>query len=276
MKTVLCIVLAAVFVAPAFADKLAPTPSVNAMGGKSGVFAGDRGASFSAGFESPYTAGYLGTQQGWSCWKTGTTALSQPTIVTTGSPYAGTQHLRFARNGATSQQGYPYGADVPLLSPAYEAGSTATISIQSKIVQTGGADYFLELSDSVSGSISARIGFDYSTARAIYVFDYSGADPNAPYAYYDTGATWTTNTYKELKVVQTMGGSIQYYYGGTLIYDDVNGTHAATRLDTVTLYCDNYQANTTTDFAYFDNLSITPEPASFALLGLGTLLRRRR
>jgi hypothetical protein len=274
MKTVLCIVLAAVFVAPAFADKISPVPSVNAMGGKSGVLAGDRGASFSTGFEPPYTTGYLGTQQGWSCWKTWTVTQTQPTIVTTGSPFAGTQHLRFARLG-TKGAGY-YGADAPLLSPAYEAGSTATISLQTKIVQTGGADYFLELSDSVSGNISVRIDFDYSTARGIYVFDYTGADPNAPYAYYNTGATWTTNTYKELKVVETMGGGIQYYYGGTLIYNDVDGTHAATRLDTVTLYCDDYQANTTSDFAYFDNLSITPEPASFALLGLGVLLRRRR
>ena len=274
MKATFSILISVVFVGQAWADKLDLAPTLDAMAVYGGSVS-DRGAAFSAGFETPYTTGFLGTQQGWTSWTGGTVAQAQPTIVTTGTPYAGTRHLRFARNGTALQNGYYYGADTPLLSPAYEAGQTATVSIQTKIVQTGGADYYIELSDSVSGTISARIDFYYASTRNIRVFDYSGADPNAPYVWYDTGATWTANTYKELKVVQTLNSSVQYYYGGVLIYDDVNGTNAATRMDTVTLFCDNFQVNTTSDFGYFDNLSITPEPASIAMLALMALVRRR-
>jgi hypothetical protein len=211
----------------------------------------ERGQSYSTGFEPPFTVGFLGTQQGWTTFPSEST--TRPEITNTGTPYAGALHLRMRKNSSLDE-GTAIGGATPLFSPGYESGEVCLTSVQLKITATGGADYTIDGADSVSGTITWLIDFDYSTARRIYVLDYS--DPNAALYLRDTGATWTLNTYKEVKVVQTLGvgGFIDYYYGGTLIFRDTNGiTGAATRMNQVELYSDNDQLS---EAGYWDALSV--------------------
>ena len=204
-----------------------------------------RGQSYSTGFESPFVVGWLGSQQGWSAW--GSTL--QPQIATTGTPYAGTQHLMIARDPNVATGTY-IGGTTPAFSPAYHSGEQYQLSVQVKITATNGSSYYVEPYDSATDIVTTRVLFYYG--GGIYVLEYSGGS----YVWASTGYNWTANTYKELKIVQTLGanGPIQYYYGGTLIYNDLNGIAAATRLDYVNLYSDNRNS---TSIGYFDNFSVT-------------------
>lgn len=240
-------------------------------------------APYSTGFNSGqgFTTGWMGTQQGWFSFpsvQAEAASLRRPEIAGTtvggdGSvPFEGDQQLRL-RNRAASSLGAAVGTAYPFASP-YTNGESVIISLQTKITAADGAEYYVEPADAVNGIITARVRFDYLSGRqAIYVFDDNGA---GGFQYTDTGTSWTANVWKELRIEQTLGGNIKYYYGGVLIYDDLNGIPgAATTMDELAIYSDNYQL---AESGYFDALSITPEPASLALLALGALsaVRRRK
>jgi hypothetical protein len=235
-----------------------------------------RGGSYSTGFEAPFTPGWLSTQQGWQSFPATQAATQRPevtgTVAGTGgsTPFAGTQMLRL-RKKSNSASGTAVGG-AKGLSPAWTSGETVTFSTQVKITANNGADYLVELADGVAGTITARVGFDYLPGRqAIYVFDDDGA---GGFLTTDTGVAWTANVWKELKIVQTLGAGIKYYYDNVLIYDDVNGIPGtSSTMDEIAIYSDNFQLS---ESGYFDAVSVTPEPASLALMLLGGLALRRR
>jgi hypothetical protein len=266
MKKLVVFAGVGLLIVPALAKDV-PPPSIQ-VAALSGNRSPERGAGYSTGFEAPYSVGWLGGQQGWTAF--GSPFHFQPTITSAGTPYAGIQHLECGYD-VNAIVGNHVGGVTPTLSPAWMPGESYTLSVQVKITDTWGADYFVEPGDKTSGAAAARVDFRCDDQK-IYVLDYVGTS----LAWVATSGSWVVDAYRELKIVQTLGagGAIRYYYGGTLIHTDADGIPgAATTMNQVTLYSDNYQMF---DSGYFDALSLTPEPTSLALLALGGLAAARR
>ena len=66
------------------------------------------------------------------------------------------------------------------------------------------------------------------------------------------------------------------YWGGSLIYSGIAGVFAGSSIEQVVLISDNW--HNPGESGDFDNLNVTPEPATLALLAMGGLamIRRRR
>lgn len=233
--------------------------------------------SYSTGFESPFTVGPIGTQQGWSAFGDDSAVL--PRIATTGGTFAGTQHLILGDpiNGAT---GNTTGVLSPILSSVFITGETAVINLKFKVGggHVGGADYFVEGFDSVSGKPTFKLILsDYGA------FGDGRGVISVRNNFATSGVLWPLDldVYRDVRIEQTLGGITKYYYGGTLIYTNVitaDANFSTARLDRVRLSSDGYQD---VDTGYVDNFSIAPipEPAAAGLAGIGALgfgLRRSR
>jgi MYXO-CTERM domain-containing protein len=272
MKKALVIAAVAALCVPAFARGFDLT-SVQAM---SSVSSGIRGGDLATGFEAAegFAPGYAG-QNGWS----GFNSTAAP-VISTANPATGSQHLRLEYD-ADVAAGVAVGVESPLLGPAYVAGETAVISFDINISATDGADYTFESVDSVAGIINTRVTFSWTdndgdgVAGDIRVFEDDGL---GGFQVVDTGAEYTPGVYQNVMIELTLGGAIDYYLDGSLIYSDANGIPGtATTMDAIAFYDDNFNYfNSPPDTGDVDNVSVTPEPASLMLLALAGLALRRR
>jgi hypothetical protein len=228
---------------------------------------------FSTGFEVPdYATGVLEPQQGWSASGTNLPWASVSRL----NPFAGQQHLRVVRDTTVSQ-----GTGRLAFSPSFgvQPAGTYEVSMQINISNDQGADYSVIGQAPSQSLLTWRVLLSFSDALGtgpgtIFVLD----DLGTGLGFVDTGDLWTPGVYKELKVVSdAVADTIEYYYGGSLIYTSVAGVFAGTSVEQVVIFNDNFQLGGET--ADFDNLSVTliPEPASLGLLaGLAPMALRRR
>jgi len=162
----------------------------------------------------------------------------------------------------------------------------SSMCVDIAIGAVGGADYDVVPQAPSQTFLTARVKFSFT--GSIFVLD----DPGAGLAFVDTGTDWTPGPYRTLCVLaDPLADTIDYYYGGNLIYSSVAGVFAGTQMEQVVLLSDNWQLGESGDF---DNLLIhtdasapviqeipTLGSAALVLLALvllttGTLLLRRR
>jgi hypothetical protein len=216
--------------------------------------------SYSTGFEpgEGFVPGFVGGQNGWT---TLSLASHLQPVVTTTDPASGSQCLQLGFD--STQFVYLVAAKSPFL--GVQPAGHYTVSMDVKITGTGGADY--SVTPQCNAAAAARVDFDYM--GNLWVRDAAGVA-------HDTGVAWTVGVYKTLTIdLDAASHTINYYYGGNPLYSGPTWTVSSVErnyIDQVLLSHDQYNLS---DVGRFDNLSITPEPASLMLLGLLTGLRRR-
>lgn len=256
MKKALVVLAIAALVAPAMAQKVynTSTDAFTAPGSTRAIAQG-------TGFEAPdFAAGDINGQSGWSVFS-GDTAQ----VVSTANPATGAQHYRNQFESA-----FGTGTNVGAFSP--DTGPSTiepqTMSLDVNIGATGGADYDIVPQAPSQSFLTARVKFNY--LGNIFVLD----DTGLGLAFEDTGVAWTPGVYKNLTIDMDPGANtMDYYYDGSLIWSSVAGVYAGTAMEQVVILSDNWHFGESGDF---DNLSVTPEPASLLLLVLGALAIRRR
>lgn len=224
------------------------------------------GGTYSTGFEPAdgFSPGWVDGQADWQTFDTSTSEAH----IATANPADGMQHLRISLD-LTLPPDSDVGSFSPLLSPQPFAPSITSIDVC--ISNTDGADYDVISQAPSEGFLTARVKFFY--LGDIYVLDNV---PGTGLTFVDTGANWVAGQYRSLLIdVDPIADTIQYYYGGSLIYNSQGGVFAGQTTEQVVLLSDNWQLDET-DAGDFDNLMFTPEPATLSLLVLGSLLLRRR
>ena len=224
-----------------------------------------RGLPSTFGFEpgEGFAVGPIGGQVGWTMFAA---SLAEGHVDTL-NPFAGTQHLRISNDPAIAAGTLTGGFspdEGPLAAGAY------SLSVEIAISATGGADYDVVPQAPSQGFLSARVKFN--VLGDILILD----DPGLGLAFIDSGTNWTAGAYKNLTIDLDAGANtIDYFYDGALIYSSVAGVFAGTSFEQTVLLSDNFHIGDTGDF---DNLNVTPEPATLALIGFGALalIRRRR
>jgi hypothetical protein len=266
MRNILVLGLVAAFALPALADVKSFSADTHAL--VPDVDELRLGGNYGTGFEAAdgFAPGYISGQSGWGAFAASTTQGR----IDTGNPFAGSQHLRIAKDAAIGT-----GINTGAFSPnqgAQPAGSY-DVSVMMNLSATGGADYDVVPQAPSQALLSARVKFNFQ--GPIFILD----DTGGGLAFVNTGTNWTADagTYKELRIeMDANADTIDYYWGGSLIYSSVAGVFAGTSIEQVVLISDNFHNPGET--GDFDNLSVTPEPASLALLAMGglALIRRRR
>lgn len=190
------------------------------------------------GFESGegFTPGFIASQVGW-------TAFSASLVeghIDTANPYTGTQNLRISLDAAVAA-GTIVGAFSPVVADTVVDASSVQVYVN--IGATGGADYDVVPQSPTQAMLTARVNFSY--LGDINVLD----DVGAGLAFEDTGADWVPGVYTLLQIdVDPVGNTIDYYYGGALIYSSVAGIVAATIVEQVVLLSDNWNVTESGDF----------------------------
>jgi MYXO-CTERM domain-containing protein len=229
------------------------------------------GLVYGTGFESPFTPGAIHTQHGWTTF----TANQLAPQISTAHPAGGAQHLRIERGpGAASSLN---GAFSPNFGPNSPGRFITSVDFASN--DPGGADHMIAGQSPDQGFLTWRMHFDWQ--NRIMVLD--RLTPGGTLAFRDTGHTWNPDgQYRNVIIdFDYDADTIQYYYDNTLVWTSPAGILAATALDQVILFGDNFHTPGT-GWGDWDNLVITsapiPAPGAFALVGLAGLVccRRRR
>lgn len=188
----------------------------------------------STGWEAPFVLGPLEPQQGWTASGTNLPYAS----VSTANPHSGVQHLQIVNDPTVGA-----GTLRVMLSPvvAVAANSPSTTKEWIYISNDGGADVDAIGQAPSQGFISWRVKFSFS--------DDTGAGPGTIYVldnlegslfFINTGVTWNTAVYTELKVqFDPAMGEIRYFYDGNLIY--TGAIVAGTAIEQVGYLADNFQ-----------------------------------
>lgn len=226
-----------------------------------GAVAASAATYYSTGFEPAegYAPGFLPGQSGWTKLMLGSTI--EPKISTV-NPASGTQAVAFSYD--PTPYVYLETAKSPLFGP--QTAGRYIVSIDVSIDATGGANY--SVIPQCVARAACRVDFDYG--GNLWVRTNSGGAV-------DTGVAWTPGGYKTLTIDLDAGTDlIHYYYGGSLFYTTpvwTSGTIYGEWIDQVLLSSDNYNLN---EVGRFDNLNVTPEPGSLALLAVVGLYALRR
>lgn len=260
MKNLLIALAVAALVTPALADKTYST-DITALQAPSTYI--QRAATFGAGFEAAegYAPGNILGQQGWTVFSGDTNQ-----VISTANPLSGAQHYRNQK-----EPGFSSGTLIGAFSPDQGPSTIEpqSMSVDINISAIGGADYDVVPQAPSQSFLTARVKFNW--LGNIYVLD----DLGLGLGYVDTGVPWVAGVYKNLTVDMDPGAdSIDYWYDGSLIYSSVAGVFAGTAIEQVVLLSDNFQ--NAGEAGDFDNLTITPEPASILLMGVALTLIRRR
>jgi hypothetical protein len=232
---------------------------------------------YSTGFETAegFTVGPVAGQNGWTASvNANQTAFS----VSTANPFSGSQHLRVGFDDAV-----PMGNTRVILGPnlgSIGEGQTVT-SVMVNISSDQGSNYEVIGQAPSQELVAWRVVFNWNggisgTPGEIFILDDPDGDGPGGLAFVDTGVVWNAGVYTELRVeTDSLANTINYYYGGNLIYSSVAGMFAATSVEQFVILTDNYQ--NPGEVADFDNIVIAvPAPGSLALLGLGLAVGARR
>ena len=174
--------------------------------------------------------------------------------IDTANPASGDQHLRISYDPAAGQGSYT-GAFTPDVGPLPVVPSDVSVDVA--ISASGGADYDVVPQAPSQGFLTARVSFEYM--GNIWILD----DVGAGLQFVDTGVAWNIGPYTTLRILVDPGAStIDYYYGGSLIYSSVAGVFAGTTIEQIVLISDNWH---TTDDGDFDNLVNNYYPTAVSL-----------
>jgi hypothetical protein len=295
MRKVFVVLALLAVVSPAMAAKDLTAVS-EAFRDGAGASAATRGpAIFSTGFEQ--SGGFMNpglsmNGQGappegpWSTRTHGGIPDTMP-ILDNLFPYAGAQHVTSADDQAVPPGAFPNTiAFSPDFGPQPVPTSDLSVSAQVLITNSGGADYGLFAQAPSLGSQTIQVRFYYADADGdtlpgeLLVL----TDTNGPAAggvtYAVTGVEYDqTLTYQEVRAVLHPGTHmIDYYYAGVFIgsasglYDA--GGNPVNRIEQVLFGDDQYQLPG--EAAFWDDVNVTPEPGSLALLLLGAAAALRR
>lgn len=183
-----------------------------------------------------FAPGFIGGQAGWTVFA----ASVAEGHIDTANPFAGTQHLRISLDPAAAG-GSLIGAFSPTVTDTVV--DACSMSVQVAIGATGGADYDVVPQAPSQGFLTARVKFSY--LGDILVLD----DVGAGLVFVDTGSDWVAGAYSLLEIqVDPVGNTINYYYGGSLIYSSVVGLVAGTTIEQIVLLSDNYSTGENCDF----------------------------
>ena len=162
--------------------------------------------NYNTGFESPFTVGALGTQQGW-----GTTGTAANATISSALPANGTQHLRVTSTSSTAAT--PVGAISP--TQPIGIGTHSLLTAKLRIVNTGaGATFEFNPQDPAAAVVSTLLRFDRAAARQILVPNFTTG------LYVPTGATWPLNTYFDISLAFNRSAkTVQICMNGTLIHE---------------------------------------------------------
>jgi RHS repeat-associated protein len=190
------------------------------------------------GFEpvDGFNTGFIGGQMGWTVFSGNT---SQP-VVSTANPAGGSQHVRVAQQAGLS-------GNVGAVSPSFGTRPAGhyVVSLDVAVSGKGGSSFYISPFSSSQGAATAYLVL-YQTGD-IYVYDNGGGG----LGWYDTGADWTTGSYRAVTIdMDATANTIKYSYGGSLIY--TGAVWGGTSVERVRFYGDNAG----TQFGDFDNLTV--------------------
>jgi hypothetical protein len=219
-------------------------------------------------------------------WET-TAPLGDSIGIANVGPQTGEQHIRQHKNLSYTNDSIlgVWSPEFPVSGPGQYA-----ISVGFRTNETEIDMHFRGYSD--AGILAAGLAglWESSSVRRIYAIDYLPAGPSGPGLYYvSTGANLlpTDNVYRDFEIDFDPLGATNYYLNGGLIYTTTGmqtqggfGENIAFAL----LGSDNwYQAGTSgggrrSDWDNFEHriVAFIPEPASIALMTLGSFLMFRR
>lgn len=220
----------------------------------------DRVPSLNEGFES-FAAGSINGQNGWTTFA----ANAAAPVISTANPAGGLQHLRItAGPGAAGSFNGAFSPDFGNF-----ANEFSSISTDVFISNTGDQDANLIAQAPSQALLAWRVNLSFN--GDIRVLDNTGTG----LAFIDTGADWTAGQYFNFRVdLNPSANSITYYYNNSLIYTGAAGVFAATAVEQVILFGDNFYSPTS--FTDYDNLTIVPAPSAAVLLGIGGIAAGRR
>ncbi|MDX2132899.1 MAG: hypothetical protein SFY69_12685 [Planctomycetota bacterium] len=222
----------------------------------------DRIPSLNEGFET-FAPGPISGQNGWTTFA----ANGAAPVISSANPASGSQHLLLSAGpGSTGSFNGAFSPDFGDFSNDF-----SSVSVDVLISNTGDQDAAIIGQAPSQALLTWRALLNFQ--GNILVLD----DVGAGLAFVDTGADWTPGQYFNFRVdTNPAADTINYYYNNSLIYSSVSGVFAATAVEQVILFGDNFFSSSS--FTAYDNLTIVPAPGAAALLGLGGLLvaRRRR
>lgn len=218
------------------------------------------------GFETAegFVVGPLEPQLGWTASGTNDAWSSVSNL----GPASGAQHNRQVNRAASAA-----GTQLVTLGPVV-AGQTndgGVVDVDVRVSNSGGADYDFGAQSPLAGLIVTRVK-NYYADSGVYVLD---LDPNNALVFNYTGFDYTPGAYYHLQMtVNPVLQQVTYNFnGGAVVYVGDTPT-AAYRLEQFYTVHDNFQL--AGEYADYDNVSFTPEPAALALLAIGAALARRR
>lgn len=239
---------------------------------------------FSTGFEAPdYATGPLSGQQGWIEINGGTGAptTNMDVVNNAANAFAGDQYVEtntgtwgaFASN--TSRFAWvdnPYSGNTPVDASL----RVNVINNFGNTITTGGGLFLFGTNVAPGDSLIA--GMRLLTNGQLQLFNGAGAGIG-----FNPNALFPLGAYNEMRMVANLQlGWIDYYVNGTHL-NPFLGTFATTftagiGFNDADLYAVRGTSGTGGGTVRFDNMNVTPEPASVALLALGglVLVRRRK
>jgi hypothetical protein len=238
---------------------------------------------FVEGFEPP--AWHIGSAN-QNVWQNAVSP-NMPIIVGAENARGGSQSLR-VEDDPLIGPGFP---GALYLSPIFVgAPGPRSVSARLYISNYGGADYYISPQSVALNLACARYRFagrdpngDGTPGDIEVLDDVNGSAPGG-IAFVPTGRNYVAGQEKDVLIDFVGNNQIKYYYGGELIYtgstlfNDATGlTCNGPQLDQLAIADNQAQFFTTGNYADYDNIAVTPEPAtaSLLLLAAGAAVRNR-
>ncbi|MGA2030752.1 MAG: lectin like domain-containing protein [Thermoguttaceae bacterium] len=224
--------------------KAAATPGIAASGAASSA------TVYSTGFESSegFTAGFLGTQNGWNTFAGDAT---QPAVAV-GSPFDGSQYLQVGNDAKVAAGGLVGG-----FSPDFGSQSAGTYVVSANLLVNqptnplkfmGGSNYYVAVLGDSQGDITADICF-YHELNQGYVFVLTNVGSQVQWTY--TGWTWGPDSPIQVTIaIDATTNQINYYGNGYALFRGAVWSIPAA--EQIVLYDDNLNSADGVTAAYDD------------------------
>ncbi len=231
---------------------------------------------FAEDFEEPRWHAGSAAQNGWQ------NAVSPDMPYISGASFArtGSQSLR-VEDDPRIGPGFP---GALYLSPLFVgAPGPRSVSARVYISNLGGADYFISPQSVALNLACARVKFagrdpnGDGTPGDIEILNDSNGPAPGGIAFVPTSRNYAPGQERDVRIDFVGNNQIKYYYGGELIFtgstlfNDATGlTCNGPQLDQLAIADNQAQFFTIGNYADYDNIAVTPEPASATLVLLAT------